>query len=229
MFSLHCSGRYLEFWLLVLILVCISTGPVFAGRDDSLDRDFLLNRMMIAKLRESRGDPAGKALLESLRDEAAQRGIKIPDWARAGLSSKPHGQHIGFKESLIPAGKYDVLIQKASHVYLLPPALIKAVIRAESAFMHDAVSPKGAQGLMQLMPATADAIGVQNPFDPRANIFGGSRLIRKYLNQFGSLKKTLIAYNAGPGWLRSGRPIPKETRDYIQRVITYYRAYAKRP
>ena len=87
-------------------------------------------------------------------------------------------------------------------------------------FLHkDAVSNKGAQGLMQLMPETADDIGVGNPFDPKANIFGGTRLLKKHLLEFRSLKKSLIAYNAGPEWVGKNRRVPKETRDYIRKVI----------
>ena len=121
--------------------------------------------------------------------------------------------------------QYEPLVLKASKIYDLPPALIKAVIHVESAFVKDAVSKKGAQGLMQLMPGTADDIGVNNPFDPKANIFGGAKLIKRYLNEFRSLKKTLIAYNAGPVWVRKNRGVPKETRDYIRKVITQYENY----
>ena len=81
---------------------------------------------------------------------------------------------------------------------------------------------------MQLMPDTADDIGVHNAFDPRANIFGGSRLLRRYLDEFRSLKKTLVAYNAGPTWVRKRKGIPKETKIYIRRVINYYHIYKER-
>ncbi len=80
---------------------------------------------------------------------------------------------------------------------------------------------------MQLMPGTAREINVLDPLDPRANIFGGSRLLRKYLDEFGSLKKTLIAYNAGPGWVRKRKGMPGETRKYIRRVIRYYNIYKR--
>ena len=80
---------------------------------------------------------------------------------------------------------------------------------------------------MQLMPDTAEEIGVQNAFDARANILGGSMLLKKYLNEFSSLKKTLIAYNAGPQWVRKKKSIPMETKDYIRKVINYYNVYKR--
>jgi soluble lytic murein transglycosylase-like protein len=82
------------------------------------------------------------------------------------------------------ARQFEALVLNASKNYGLPPALIKAVIHVESAYVKDAVSIKGAQGLMQLIPETADDIGVNNPFDPKANIFGGSKLIKRYLIEF---------------------------------------------
>ena len=116
---------------------------------------------------------------------------------------------------------------KASKRYRLSPPLIKAVIKVESGFVNGAISHAGAQGLIQLMPDTANEIDVLNSFDPQANILGGSRLLKKYLTEFGSLKKALIAYNAGPNWVRKKKGIPKETRRYIRKVIGYYRMYKR--
>jgi soluble lytic murein transglycosylase-like protein len=182
--------------------------------------------MMIARIREFRGDVTAKALLQSLAKEAKGIGMQMPEWSQTHTlkSFSKYNSHAGKK---INSTIYAPLIHKASKHYNLPPALIKAVIHAESAFVNDAISKKGAQGLMQLMPDTADEIGVHNAFDPRANIFGGSRLLRKYLNEFGSLKKTLIAYNAGPAWVRKRKGIPKETKIYIKRVINYYHIYKR--
>ncbi len=115
-------------------------------------------------------------------------------------------------------------VQKAAAKYDLPPALIKAVIRAESNFQVDAVSSAGAQGLMQLMPATAEELGVDNPFDIKQNIEGGTRYLRKMLDRFGgSLRKALAAYNAGPATVLkyNGRVPYPETRQYIKRVLRF--------
>ena len=115
-------------------------------------------------------------------------------------------------------------VQKAAEKYDLPPALIRAVIQAESNFQVDAVSAAGAQGLMQLMPATAEELGVKNPFDIRQNIEGGTRYLRKMLDRFGgSLRKALAAYNAGPGAvLKYNGQVPyPETRQYVKRVLRF--------
>jgi membrane-bound lytic murein transglycosylase B len=109
-------------------------------------------------------------------------------------------------------------IQRAAAKYNLPPELITAVIRAESNFEVSAVSTAGAQGLMQLMPATAKALGVKNPFDIEQNIDGGTKYLRKMLDRFGgSVRKALAAYNAGPGPL-SGNPAVCQARAAVFRA-----------
>ncbi|MFZ7125668.1 MAG: lytic transglycosylase domain-containing protein [Desulfobacterales bacterium] len=122
-----------------------------------------------------------------------------------------------------PAGLLDSSIRDASRKYRLSEALIRSVIRNESNFQPEAVSPAGAQGLMQLMPATARELGVENPFDIRQNIDGGSKYLRRMMDLFeGDLEKTLAAYNAGPGTVRryDGVPPYPETRSYIRRVLS---------
>jgi soluble lytic murein transglycosylase-like protein len=113
-------------------------------------------------------------------------------------------------------------IQEAALKYDLPPGLIKAVIKAESGFRVDAVSVAGAQGLMQLMPATAKDLGVTNPFDIRQNIDGGARYLRQMFDLFdGDTRLALSAYNAGPGNVHKydgDIPFP-ETRRYVARVL----------
>ncbi|MBC8460207.1 MAG: lytic transglycosylase domain-containing protein [Deltaproteobacteria bacterium] len=186
---------------------------------------FVLQRLMIAKVRQYNGDGSAGMLLKELRKEARRNGIRIPAWAESGSYKKLTGYMPTHQRRSL--AQYDDLITRASKTYRLSPALIKAVIKVESGFIEDAVSRAGAQGLMQLMPDTADEIGVQNAFDPKTNILGGSKLLRRYLNEFGSLKKALIAYNAGPDRVRKGKRIPSETRKYIKRVIHYYRIYRK--
>ena len=115
-------------------------------------------------------------------------------------------------------------IQKAAAKYNLQPELITAVIRAESNFEVNAVSTAGAQGLMQLMPATAKELGVENPFDIAQNIDGGTKYLRKMLDRFGgSVRKALAAYNAGPGTVMkyNGRVPYTETRQYVRRVLRF--------
>ena len=115
-------------------------------------------------------------------------------------------------------------VQKAAAKYNLPPELIAAVIKAESNFEVSAVSSAGAQGLMQLMPATAKELGVKNPFDIEQNIDGGTKYLRKMLDRFGgNVRKALAAYNAGPGTVMkyNGRVPYPETRQYVKRVMRF--------
>jgi soluble lytic murein transglycosylase-like protein len=124
--------------------------------------------------------------------------------------------------------KYDSLIMQSCEKYKMDPALIKAVIKAESNFNHQAVSPKGARGLMQLMPATASALQVQDAFHPQSNVEGGVRYLRYLLNLFkGDLQLALAAYNAGEGAVLRYGDIPpfQETRTYVQRVMNYLDQY----
>ncbi len=112
-------------------------------------------------------------------------------------------------------------VARASEKYSIAPELIKAVIKTESAFDPQAVSPVGAQGLMQLMPGTAKELGVENPFDTEQNVMGGTRYLRMMLDKYdGDLDSALAAYNWGPGNLdrRGAEAMPEETRNYLTRV-----------
>jgi soluble lytic murein transglycosylase len=136
----------------------------------------------------------------------------------------PSGQGL----HLAPARwEYDGLIGLAARQHRVPPALVKAVIAAESKFDPRAVSRKGARGLMQLMPATAQSLGVTDPLRPDENVDGGVRYLRSMIKRYGDLPRALAAYNAGPEAVDrfGGIPPYPETRDYVKRVLTYYRAY----
>ncbi|MBL0712140.1 MAG: lytic transglycosylase domain-containing protein [Desulfosarcina sp.] len=113
-------------------------------------------------------------------------------------------------------------IEMASRQYDLPADLIRSIIRHESNFNPRAESQAGAQGLMQLMPATACELGVSDSFDVRQNIDGGTRYLKQMLDHFdGDLRKALAAYNAGPGTVRryDGVPPYPETRNYVHKVM----------
>lgn len=134
----------------------------------------------------------------------------------------------GRPERIAPARwEYDGLIGLAARQHRVPPALVKAVIAAESKFDPGAVSRRGAQGLMQLMPATAESLGVADPLRPVENVDGGVRYLRRMIERYGDLPRALAAYNAGPEAVDRFRGVPPfpETRDYVKRVLTYYRAY----
>ncbi len=123
---------------------------------------------------------------------------------------------------------YDGYIRKIASRYKVDRHLIKAVIKAESGFNRYAVSKKGAQGLMQLMPATAKTLRVGDPFDPRQNIDGGTRYLKKLLDTFeGNVSLSLAAYNAGPTRVKRHNKIPNipETIRYVQKVLRNYRKY----
>lgn len=123
--------------------------------------------------------------------------------------------------------RYDPLIRKAAEDAGIPAALVKAVIHAESAFDAEAVSKKGAMGLMQLMPGTARELGVVQPFRPEENVRGGTRYLRRLHDRYGSWAYTLAAYNAGPTAVdrHGGIPPYAETQQYVRRVLSYYRRY----
>ncbi len=122
---------------------------------------------------------------------------------------------------------YDPLVERVGRQAGVPPALVKAVIHAESAFDARAVSHKGAMGLMQLMPSTAHSLGVSQPFAAEQNVAGGTRYLRTLREQFGSWTMALAAYNAGPQAVSrfGGIPPYRETQAYVRRVLTYYRQY----
>ena len=144
----------------------------------------------------------------------------------------PRFEALGWEEEFERyIGAYESVIQKMAVRYKVEPALIKAVIKAESNFDPSAVSRKGAIGLMQLMPGTAADMKVSDPYNPHQNIEGGTRYLRYLTGLFDNdLKLVVAAYNAGENAvIKYGRSIPpyKETREYVKRVITYLASYRK--
>lgn len=119
----------------------------------------------------------------------------------------------------------DDVIKAASEKHRIDRALIESVIHAESSFNPNAISPKGARGLMQLMPTTAAALGVGDAFDPQANVDGGTRYLQQLLIKYNNdLAKALAAYNAGPHRVQQYNGVPpyRETHQYVSRVITEF-------
>jgi len=148
---------------------------------------------------------------------------------RAAASRAGWAQRNQSLSRLVPttAGQdYLPIIRQYARKHQLPTQLIRAIIQAESAGKRRAVSPKGAQGLMQLMPATAKRFGVTDPFDPAQNIEAGTRYMAWLLDKFDNdLKLALAGYNAGENAVvRYGNTIPPypETRNYVKRVLRFY-------
>ncbi len=130
--------------------------------------------------------------------------------------------------SLERFSRYDAWIRQAAALYQIPEELVRAVIKCESDYDPRAVSPVGAQGLMQLMPETALRMQVRDAFDARENIFGGTRYLRVLANLFnGNLDLTIAGYNAGEGAVMryGGVPPYAETQAYVTRVRTFYARY----
>jgi soluble lytic murein transglycosylase-like protein len=130
-----------------------------------------------------------------------------------------------YSSSVEVSGEYSNHIRTAASEFGVDPNLVKAVISTESNFDPRAISPKGARGLMQLMPSTASRFGVKDVFDPAQNISGGVRYLRYLLDLFGGdLVLALAAYNAGEKIVQNNQGVPnyRETRDYVDRVLTRY-------
>ena len=126
----------------------------------------------------------------------------------------------------VPTADLEPLIQRQSDSQNLDPKLVKAVIQVESGYNHQALSNKGAMGLMQLMPDTASLFNVRNAFDPEENVRAGTRYLRQLLDRFaGRIELALAGYNAGPGAVEKHKGMPPypETRDYVKQVMMLYR------
>lgn len=150
---------------------------------------------------------------------------QTPAAKTAPVQAAPSRELDGFVQS----HKYDDLISRASEKYGVDPTLIKAIICKESKFNPKAGSGAGAKGLMQMMPATAKALGVKDRTNPEQNVMAGTKYIGQLLKQYdGDETLALAAYNAGPGNVRKYDGVPpfKETRDYIPKVLAYRNEFA---
>ena len=125
---------------------------------------------------------------------------------------------------------YDTIIQRAAQQFGVEPHLIKSIIMAESSFNPNAISKSGAQGLMQLMPPTANDMEVHNPFDPEENIFGGTKYLSLLLKRFNQdTKLAIAAYNIGPSVVANQNSVPlvPQTRRFVEKVMKYYSEFQK--
>jgi transglycosylase-like protein with SLT domain len=175
----------------------------------------------IEHFEEAENQASGFGLQASAKTQSPDLDANCRAGAFAG-SPKPDCSFGSAQDRLRPQLDLNEVVNAASGRYRLDPDLVSSVIKAESGFNVRAVSPKGAQGLMQLMPDTASKLGVPDAFDPRANVEGGTRYLRELLERYNfDLVKALAAYNAGPLRVEQygGVPPYHETRAYVARVV----------
>jgi soluble lytic murein transglycosylase len=172
--------------------------------------------------------PASADIFKYVDDRGVTHFTNAPVDARYEVHQKSPGGFpvIGLGRG-VSEGRYDEHILTNCHAYELEPALAKAVMKAESAFDPRALSSKGAIGLMQLMPETAQRLGVANPWDPAENIEGGVKYLSTLVRQFGSVELAAAAYNAGENAVikYGGIPPYAETRSYVKAVRRNLESY----
>jgi len=153
---------------------------------------------------------------------------KVKTFSFPCYASDPSCNQWDWEKIPLNRGAFNEEIEAAAEVFAVDDALIRAIIHAESAYQPGAISPKGAQGLMQLMPATQQELQVIDVFDPLSNIEGGTLYLSRLLAQFDqNVELAAAAYNAGPGAVLQydGVPPYKETKEYVRRVKILYRRY----
>lgn len=198
----------------VALLICV-VAILLAGKarsDPETDRRVATLRALV------RGEPVSWARFDdgrSLEPRLEEGSFFQPDF-QCGEPTPPHR----LRWELVRA------VRHASLRFAIARDLIHSVIRHESAYDPDALSPAGAMGLMQLMPATARELGVVCPYDPRENIVAGTRYLRELHDRFGSWPLALAAYNAGPTAVVERR-VPPITRLYVRRVLSSWRHGAR--
>jgi len=186
-------------------------------------------------LGQANDTPAAKWIIANSMTEAHQNKILVASYSgayhvdTASVQAQPKSEKVTPIEWAMAENpilqrirRFERYIEQAAEETLLEEALIYSVIYCESGGNVWAVSSKGAQGLMQLMPGTAKELNVKNSFNAKENIFGGSRYLAKMLARYNDLEKALWAYNAGPSNVDAGI-MPDETRKYVQKVMSVYR------
>ncbi|RDY66439.1 lytic transglycosylase domain-containing protein [Halobacillus trueperi] len=184
----------------------------FSGGMQDMTFQSLLNAAMDQSFRAS-GPSVPNRLTQPVSSLTAQQ---VPD----PVEKSHEGNNIANVTSGNAA--VDQLIKKASDRYGVDEKLVRSVVKAESNFDAGVVSHAGAQGLMQLMPATAKGLGVTDPFDPEQNLMGGTKYLRQMLDRYdGNTELALAAYNAGPGNVDKYEGVPpfRETQNYITKIL----------
>jgi len=205
--------------VLIVPMIQSKTGPSQA------DSDFNLGNLM---------EDSGETILSGSNNSASDRPGSSNSYEPSRKSPKTDfkikNSHFKFPPFKGKKGEhvFHPIINKVSQQHNVDPALIKAVIMAESSYNPRAVSPKGAVGLMQLMPNTAVSLGVANSFNPKQNVQGGTKYLKKLIEQFdGDIQLALAAYNSGPAHVKKHNGVPpfKDTLYYVNKVYHYYDFY----
>ncbi|PWU01504.1 MAG: hypothetical protein C5B51_22680 [Terriglobia bacterium] len=199
------------------VIVLPAAGQVKTGTSEKpAETSISRQRQAVAAMEESL-EVQRQAIRKQVEQQRAQPFFVLPPPQHTPLVAAPAADC-----EPLPAKEVDSLIDEAARQQQLDAGLLRSVMRQESGFRPCAVSPKGALGLMQLMPATATELGVEDPFNPKQNVDGGARFLKQLLTLYsGNTSLALAAYNAGPAKVSEAGGIPfiPETLDYIRRVL----------
>jgi soluble lytic murein transglycosylase-like protein len=209
----------------IWFLLMLAAVPCFAGEVAVLKNGFSIRherRAVIGEMTRLYVNADGSSYVDVRTADIEHFEAAAPDLppAAAAPVKKPIVPASGFPAR--PTTDLNDVVNAASGRYRLDPDLVNSVIKAESGFNAHAISPKGARGLMQLMPGTASQLGVRNAFDPQANVEGGTKYLRELLERYNfDLVKALAAYNAGPERVAQFGGVPPfyETRAYVARIV----------
>ena len=188
-----------------------------------IDRNYKM-----ATLGYSTAKPSSASFFKEKQKRVSRKIILAPIVRHKSPPIRPLDLRIYMKNGLLAEARpYLTIIKDAASKNELVKSLILAVIKVESGFDSQAISRKGAMGLMQLMPGTASDLGVTNPLDPKQNIFGGAKYLSDCLKTFKDLNLALAAYNAGPSRVAKLKRVPmiEETQKYVKDVIYYKKLY----
>jgi soluble lytic murein transglycosylase-like protein len=216
-FKRHCPTRFRWKSCLALLVVVSFLGSLQAAEDITAHRDADGRVVFVneASPGTSSTSNSGRRVLAS-----ASSGSSVSSAESESSEGAGSAESGGARSESVHS-----IIEEAASRHQIDPELVRAIVRVESNFNPYAVSPKGARGLMQLIPATARRFGVRNAFDPRSNLDGGLRYLKHLLGMFdGDLRLSLAAYNAGEEAVSRSRGIPpyRETQNYVRKIAELY-------